>query len=296
MQPLVYWIGKCVVLFIQALPLALVARLGRMGGAIAHVVDARHRRVALDNMRLAFPEKSEAEIKSIASEHFRRLGENYACAIKTSGMSREKAMARCEVVGLENFTGSPPNRVVAVGHFGNFELFTRFGPCVPGYRGATTYRGVPSAGFNRLLEELRSQSGCLQFERRTGAKALLKALRGKGIILGLLTDQHAGMRGAWGDFLGHDCSTTMAPAVLAHRYWATLNVAICYRVALAQWRIEVGPEVPLFENGVAREPEAVMRDVNVQLEAAVRRDPANWFWVHRRWRARPKPRPPAQPS
>ncbi len=38
------------------------------------------------------------------------------------------------------------------------------------------------------------------------------------------------------------------------------------------------------ENGVARPIEAIMRDVNAQFEAAVRRDPANWFWVHNRWK------------
>ena len=67
-----------------------------------------------------------------------------------------------------------------------------------------------------------------------------------------------------------------------------LHTAICYRIGLAQWRIEVGDEIPTRENGQPRSSEDIMRDVNRALETAVRRDPANWFWVHNRWKPRNK--------
>jgi hypothetical protein len=56
-------------------------------------------------------------------------------------------------------------------------------------------------------------------------------------------------------------------------------------VALARWRIEAGADIPTHENGEPRSKEAIMLDVNRAFEAAVRRDPANWFWVHNRWKA-----------
>jgi KDO2-lipid IV(A) lauroyltransferase len=55
-------------------------------------------------------------------------------------------------------------------------------------------------------------------------------------------------------------------------------------VGLAKWRLELGEKIPTHENGRPRSSEDIMRDVNRALEAAVRRDPANWFWVHRRWK------------
>ena len=85
-------------------------------------------------------------------------------------------------------------------------------------------------------------------------------------------------------FLGHDCSTTAAPAIFALRYHCALITGICYRVGLARWRIEAGAEIPTRENGQPRSTAAIMRDVNRAFEAAVRRDPANWFWVHNRWK------------
>ena len=105
------------------------------------------------------------------------------------------------------------------------------------------------------------------------------------MLLGLLTDQHTGNGGLRLPFLNHDCSTSTAPAIFALRYHCPLHTAVCYRVALAQWRIEAGDEIPTRENGWPRSVEDIMRDVNRAFEVAVRRDPVNWFWVHNRWKS-----------
>jgi len=68
-------------------PLVTVARLGRALGALVFWIDKRHRQVALDNLTLCFGhEKSPEEIRAIAKENFRRIGENYCSAIKTAAM------------------------------------------------------------------------------------------------------------------------------------------------------------------------------------------------------------------
>ena len=62
-----------------------------------------------------------------------------------------------------------------------------------------------------------------------------------------------------------------------------MHTGFCYRVGLAQWRIEAGAEIPTTKTGSPLE-RGIMRDVNHAFEAAVKRDPANWFWVHNRWK------------
>ena len=299
---LLYGLARAVIAALQALPLRFVARVGRFGGALAYWLDARHRRVILDNLQLCFgAEKSPKKIRALAKEHFRRLGENYCCAAKTAGMGNDEIKRVLEVSGAEKFyapqPGQPlPSRVIAVGHFGNFELYARCAMFTPGCQFATTYRALPQPALNKLAQSLREKSGCLFFERRTDADALKSAMNRGGIVLGLLADQHAGDKGLRLPFFGHDCSTSAAPAVLALRYGCRLFTAICYRTALGRWRIEVGNEIPTRENGRTRAPEAIMLEVNRAFEAAIRRDPTNWFWVHKRWKpgkwranARPEP-------
>lgn len=289
MGPLLYLLARAVVGLLQALPLPVVARLGRVGGGAAFWLDARHRRVALRNLEMCFGGKSAEEIRALAKENFRRIGENYAGAVKTAAMSPDEMRPFFEFAGAEKILphqmdSGPQSRIVAIGHFGNFELYVRFGGFVPVFKCATTYRALRQPALNRLMQSLRERSGCRFFERRSEAAALKAAMSDTGLLLGLLTDQHAGGSGLRLPFLGHECSTSTAPAVFALRYHCPLHTAICYRVGLGRWRIEVGDEIPTRENGLPRTVEAIVRDVNGAFEAAIRRDPANWFWVHNRWK------------
>jgi KDO2-lipid IV(A) lauroyltransferase len=291
-------VARGLVRLLQALPLGWVARLGRLGGLVAYGLDRRHRRVALENLRLCFSaEKTERQIRALARENFRRIGENFACAIKTAAMRAAELKPHLEFVGAEAvypepYEGPAPRRVVALGHFGNFELYARFGQFWPGVQTATTYRALRHPRLDRLLQEIRAQSGCLYFERRRDAAALRAAMATPGLMLGLLADQHAGRRGLRIPFFGHECSTSAAPALFALRYNCPLVTAVCYRIGLARWRIELGQPIPTHQDGQPRSLAAIMTDVNRVFEQAVRRDPANWFWVHRRWKlSRRKPEP-----
>ena len=288
MDTLIYWPVRALVALIQSLPLPFVARLGRAGGGLAFWLDVRHRRVALKNLVMCFgQEKTPEEIRALARENFRRIGENYAGAIKTAAMTFEELRPHIEFAGIERLpqkSGDQPPRsaVVAIGHFGNFELNARIQDVRPDYQSATTYRALKHPAFNRLMQDLRTRSGCLYFERRADGPLLRAAMNRGGILLGLLADQSS--NGLRGPFLGHDCSTTLAPAVLALRYQCELFTGFCYRIAPAKWRIELGEKIPTHENNHPRPSGEIMGDVNRAFEAAVRRDPANWFWVHNRWK------------
>ena len=279
---ILYFLARGLILLIQWLPLPLAARLGRFGGALAFRLDARHRRVALENLQMCFGgEKSPAEIRALARENFYRIGENFCCAVKTAVMSAEQLRPYVEFVRTRDL--DPPRRlVVAIGHFGNFELYSRFQDISPGYQCATTYRALKQPEFNRLLQTIREKSGCLFFERRTEAPLLRAAMNRPNILLGLLADQSA--RGMRAPFFGRDCDTGLAPAVFALRYHCDLYTAFCFRVDPAKWRLELGDKIATHQDGSPRSSEDIMRDVNRSFETAIRRDPANWFWVHRRWK------------
>lgn len=290
MDALLYLFGRTLVAFIQMLPLRLVARLGRAGGLVFYWLDARHRKVAIRNIRLSFPEKSKTEAIGIARENFQRIGENFASAVKTAAMTPEQLRPHfdfsfAEKILPHKMDDGPQSRIVAIGHFGNFELYARFGEYVPIFKCATTYRGLRQPSLNRLMQSLRERSGCRFFERRTEAAALKACMTDTGLLLGLLADQRA--RGTLRvPFLGRDCTASSAPAVFALRYNCPLHTAICYRVGLAKWLIEVGDEIPTRIGGEPRSILDITRDINQAFEVAVRRDPANWFWVHDRWTAR----------
>lgn len=285
---LVYWLGRALIRFVQLLPLTIVAWLGRMGGGVAFYLDRRHRRIAVQNLTLCFAgERSPDEIFRLARENFRRIGENYLSSVKTAGMRLDQLRPHLEFRGFEKFPaqngGKPENILMAIGHFGNFELYARIQEIMPHYQAATTYRGLKPPSVDRLLQGLRGRTKCQFFERRSEGRELRRLMSGGGVLLGLLADQHCpGLRAP---FLGHDCNTGLAPAVFALRYDCAVYPVLCHRVSLGKWRLEAGEQIATHENGAARSSGDIMGDVNRALEALVRRDPANWFWVHRRWKS-----------
>jgi lauroyl/myristoyl acyltransferase len=287
-----YLLARIVVAFLRVMPLGFVAQFGRGCGHIIFWLDGRHRKVALQNLTLCFnATKSPREIRHLAHENFRRIGENYCCAIKTAVMSDSELKGILEIKGLETLRqmqrGQPDGSCVfATGHFGNFELFTRFPAFIQGYQCAATYRGLDYPALDQFLRKLRSASGALLFERRRESDALKKAMRQGKMLLVLVSDQSA-RNGIELPFFGRNCSVTCAPAIMAMRYHCSLFVPVCYRTAAGRWCIEIGPPVPTRENGILRSADAITRDVNHLMESAIRRDPANWFWVHNRWKIRP---------
>ncbi len=280
---------------IQALPLRWVAWFGRAVGALAWHIDRRHRRVALTNLECCPGSGWDAAARlAMARENFRRIGENYASALRTATMTWEQLAPHVDLSGLAPAAAvleRNPERsvVVALGHFGNFELFTWIKVAFPGIQLATTYRALRQGVATRMLLRLRERSGCLFFERRRDSAALRRALRTRRTVLGLLADQHDG-RGVRVPFLGRNAGTSTAPALLALRYGCPLLTGFCFRTGPAQWRLEMGDEIPTrTEAGRRRSLKDIATDMNRSFERAIRRDPANWFWVHRRWKPGPAP-------
>jgi len=281
-----YWLVRAFIALIQSLPLSLISWFGRTGGWIGWCFDSRHRQVAIENLTHAFgAEKSAEEIRAIARENYLRLGANYLCLVKIAAMPAERLKPHLEWTGLDRLTQADGRSgILAIGHFGNFELFERLPEVRPDLQIISTYRALRQPMFNELMQGFRTRYGVRFFERRESSEALKQELAGGKSWLVLLADQHAGPKGVWLPFLGRDCSCSISPALFALRYKRPLHTAICYQTGPCHWRIEVGEAIPVTCEGRRRAVEAVTRDLNAAYETAIRRDPANWFWVHRRWK------------
>ena len=290
-NPLFYYLARFFIAVIQLMPLKLVALAGRIGGYLFYFLDVRHRRVAVNNLLASLGNShSKMEIISIARENFCRIGEVYFSALKTAAIPTEKIGSVLSSKGRENISlakqkdGSLPSFLFAMGHFGNFELYAKSGVFVPGFELSTTYRGFRQPWLEQLILSLRRKSGVSFFDRRWDGGKLRAFMNRPGTITGLLADQSAGRSGLRLPFFGRPCSVTPAPALFALRYNLSLHGCFCRRLALGRWEIDVGPEIPTHYHDQARPIEDIMSDINSQFESFILEDPANWFWVHDRWK------------
>ncbi|HEY5626558.1 MAG TPA: hypothetical protein VIR79_01290 [Nitrospira sp.] len=289
-----YKTGLKLVRMLQAVPLRVVARIGRVGGLMAWHIARRRRGMMLANLQLCLGAgMSPVDIRSMARENFCRVGESFLCFVRTSMMTKESLEGCMSIDGLDKLCRSegsdtPSSCVLAIGHFGNFELFAQLGKFLPGWQCMASYRSLKQKCLDQLVLQVRTSSGCLFYERRKETAILMAAAQRRQAIIGLLADQRVG-KGVRLPFLGRACVASRAPAVFALRYGLRVFPAICYRIGLAQWRLEIGDEVPTCKNGRRREVDDITLDVNRAFEAAVRRDPVNWFWIHDRWKDHGEP-------
>ena len=252
------------------------------------------RRVVLDNLRLAFPEKAEEERRAIARETFLNLGRMIADFVRLPFMSREELERIFVYEGWDRFEETrdrdPTRGVIAcTAHFGNFEVLAA----------AHTLRGVPvtmisrqmgKSGANDLWRALRAKTGVedLVVSKGSTLSAAIRSLKA-GRNLGYVIDQNQAQRHAiFPTYFGVPAATAATPAVLQLRSGAAVVFVLSYPLGDGRHKVVFEGPLDVPDTGDrGRDVLAFMQDLNDRLERFVRAHPEQWYWLHRRWKTRP---------
>src|SRR6267378_6982129 len=120
-----YLIVRAVAFLLGLLPMAAVRACGAALGRFAYVADVRHRRIALENLAAAFPERSEADRRAVAQAVFAHFGRLLLELLKFGAMSPEEMLRRVEFDGGERARAAYDERrgiLFFTGHFGYWEM------------------------------------------------------------------------------------------------------------------------------------------------------------------------------
>lgn len=283
MDRFVYILFRAVCRAISLMPILAVYRLGTALGALAHWVLVPYRRLAVANMTLAFgEEKTPREIRRLAREHFARMGANFLCSIKLSQMTKEEVPRRIEVEGAEWI-----NRTLAEGkgavfiaaHLGNWEALAQMAPFLFPSKMGAVYQRLGNRHIDAYIRRVRSRLGTKVFDRKSELLAAGQLVREGGSV-GVLVDQHAGDGGIWTPFFGRLASTSPLAAMLAvHTGAPILRIAV-YTVRPGHWKIVIEKQ----RLSGSDDPAVITAEINQSVEELIRRSPADWFWVHNRWK------------
>lgn len=177
--------------------------------------------------------------------------------------------------------------VIVTGHFGNFEL-AGFITGLFGFPCTTIARPLDNHFVDRYVTEFRSLGGQHILDK-SGASTAVQDLLDRGEIVALLADQHAGDKGCWANFLGRlaSCHKGLALFVLTSK--ATMIVAYNRRLDHPmQFELgSTGIADPRIDGPHLASVQALTEWYNSRLEEAIRLTPAQYWWVHRRWRNPP---------
>lgn len=278
-------------------------RSSDLGAALARLVGPLlpQHRVALANLRAAYPDAPPAAVEAIARGAWANLGRTGA---EYAGLDRlfdvdleHPERGRIEVAGLEHFeelrTDGRPG-IIFSAHLGNWELpaicAARFG-----LDATAIYRPPNDPTAARMVHAVRSGAmGGLTASAGSGAAFAIAGVLERGGHLGQLVDQHF-TRGVPVLFMGRPALANPLLAKLARHYECPVHGVRVIRLPGHRFRVELTPalDLPRGADG-ALDVTGATQMITAVVEGWVREHPEQWLWMHRRWRA--PPTPPAPPA
>jgi KDO2-lipid IV(A) lauroyltransferase len=248
----------------------------------------RRRRVALQNIERSLGrDLGPAGVRRLGRRSFQHLGMNLVEACRYFIRPTGVMLSRVHVEGVEHLrraAAAGRGILVLTAHYGNWELLAA----------AHGLTGLPLSFVVRPLDDPILDDLAGRFRRRSGAELIVKhravrevmqALR-RGRMVGILLDQNATRgEGVFVPFFGVPASTSKGLALLALRTGAPVVPVFLRREPDGRHCMDVRPPLPAPPDEDVLTYTAAF---NAAIEAAIRRAPEQWLWMHARWRTRPR--------
>lgn len=241
--------------------------------------------VSRKNLQHAFPEKSEAELRSIEKLFYKHLSDVIVETVKSFTISAKELKKRMHLLNpevLEEFYQSNRSAIAVTGHYGNWEWAAITLPFQSKYAPQGVYLPIKDAVFNRAMIQSRSRFGIdlLHAGKMTLEMESRKAVKS---ITGFIADQSPSNpeRGLWMRFLNQDTCVARGTEKYAVKYNMAVAFGMIKKVKRGYYTLEY--KVVTADASQTQEAEITRVQTGI-LEALIRQEPQFWLWSHKRWK------------
>lgn len=273
---------------VSRIPLPVLYGISRGVAGLLHYIIRYRRKVVMSNLREGFPDKSEKELRKIAAEFYRFLGEYFVETLSLASMKEDEMRKRMQfenfdIVNSHLLKGRPVT--LFLGHYCNWEWCSS----IP------LHLSVPSRAFQiyHPLENKDADKAFLMLRKRFGAESVpmnntLRAIvsaRRQGLpsITGYISDQSPAYQNThlFVDFLNHDTPVLTGAEKISRKIGAAVFYCDMRRASRGHYICRF---IPISEDASKEEMFDVTRKYWRLLEKSILRQPAYWLWSHRRWK------------
>jgi len=287
------WFGLNVCsLIVRVIPPSYLYVFARNIASLAYVFATKQRKIALDSLSIAFgQEKSRQEIERIAKDCFIYMAKG-AVELMFFFDKPYILKTKVDIQGRQNLDAALARGqgvILVSAHFGNFPLLLgRL--AVEGYKTCGIMRPMHDARVEKIFFEKREKYGVRTIysqPRNECVNNTIAALRNNELVF-IPIDQNFGTGGIFVNFFGKQAATATGPVILAQRTKAALIPCFILRQPRDRHKIVFEPELELKEGKDTQDTVLI----NIQrltdiIEAYIRKYPAEWGWIHRRWKSKP---------
>jgi len=249
----------------------------------------KRKKIALNNLKIVFPEKSEKERKSIFRESLRNMLKNYfeMAFIINGKFSAKKISEIVSASGLEhldNLIDREQGALLYSGHFGNFPLMIIW-LALKGYPVASIYkeaRNFPDEFFGNIMRKFNVTP--LKFKSETSITvAIIRALKANKVVL--IQNDQSHPNGIYINFFNRSVPSPAGPALLALRVGVPIIPAYINRDKNNHHTISVLPEIPLQQEDDHDKFMLLNTQIMIDWIAGILvKHPTEWLWLHNRWK------------
>jgi Kdo2-lipid IVA lauroyltransferase/acyltransferase len=270
-------------------PAVVAGWLGAIVGLTFYAIDGSHRRLAVAQLRAAFPTRTGDECQAIARRTFMHFGRLLVAALRASTLTRAQLLDSVEIEGADRVRAALAaghGAIIFSGHYGYWELHGLAHALVLSPMSVLA-RPLDNPHLHALLERMRKATGNQVIYRQGSLRKVMRALQNNECVA-MLIDQHIhGGDAVSVDFFGRPAATTSALASLALRTGARLVPAFAIPLPSGRCRLVYEHAVEMPAPGTSDAVRELTQRCTDVLEMYVRRDPHLWLWMHRRWRDEP---------
>ncbi len=277
---------------VQLIPLPVIQNLSSFLGRLFFRFVPNRRRIAMDNLTHAFPDRTAEDIERIARESFisvvltflesakfRRVfaGRDASERVRQSADGLEELFQKARKVHDES-----GGCIFVTPHIGNWELLPHVSALV-GIPLSVVVRPLDNPYLERLIYQSRTGTGQAIIPKRNAFFVLQKTLQ-EGRSIGMLPDQST-MKGIMIDFFGRKATATPVPALLAISYNRPIVVVACCRKSVGKYEGFVCN--PIWPGSYESEKAEIFRitsEMTKDMESIIRTYPEQYLWMHNRWK------------
>ncbi len=272
---------------VKLLPRALALSLGGWLGKLGQKFQGRRVNIARENLQKIFPEMSAAEINRTINEMFEHLGISFIDMLRVGQYRGQEDIDRYfEINGKEHLKEALElgrGCIVLSGHLGFWEAGSFFMPQL-GFSTEIVAKPMRNPLVDGYFRRIRESNGNQIINSRKGARGILKSLQSNNAVV-ILLDQHLSGQGSIvAPFFGHPAHTTTIITQMATRYQIPIVAGFSYRLPDNTYKCHFEKMIMLEGDLSDENVLANTTLLNQQIEAGVRHNISQWFWLHRRWR------------
>ncbi len=295
-NPVVDWLGYAAmrgVLFVMYLfPVHWNLKTACFLGDLMWRYYQRGRQRAMDNLRASFPEKDQAWMEQVGRRSFQQIVMLVIDLFFTPRIvKKDNWRDYCAPRNIERIKWLMQEQrglILLTAHYGNFEIIGY----MLGLFGFNIYsiaRPLDNPYINRYLYGIRQRRGQKIIDKK-GATDQIETIVAEGATLGFIADQNAGRKGVFVDFFGRKASTYKSIGLLAMRYNMPIGIGCSRRVGdRFFFEIECTRLIMPEEWADKSDPLTwITQQYTKAIEDFIRQDPTQYWWLHRRWKTRPK--------